>query len=109
MTRSARSRKGQTRCRSSLMPSATGRSGAKRMAPPRLGVAPLQQLVVAIEEHHVEIEIVLGDQALERLDQRRDGEIARPHVDARPPAARRVACGPTRFGSSDSGRLSTAS
>ena len=50
ITRSARSRKGETRWRSRRMPSATGRSPAQRMAPPRLGIAAPQQLVVAIEK-----------------------------------------------------------
>src|SRR6185437_4010575 len=56
--------------------------GRERMRAARLGVAPLETIVVAIEEDDAQIEALIVDQAVERRDQRRDGEVARTHIDA---------------------------
>ena len=52
------------------------------MAPPGLGVAPPQHLVVAIEEDQPDVEVLLGAQPVEPLDQPFGAEITGPRVDS---------------------------
>src|SRR6185437_4537913 len=54
----------------------------QRMTAARLGVAALEPLVVAIEEDDVEIELALGGEAVECLNESRNREVARAHIDA---------------------------
>ena len=54
----------------------------QRMAAARLGVATLEPVIVAIEEDHLELDILSLDQIVERLEQRRHGEITGAHINA---------------------------
>src|SRR6185437_7726474 len=53
----------------------------ERMRAARLGVAPLETIIVAIEENDAEIQATVLDQAVERRDQRGHCEVARAHID----------------------------
>src|SRR5579883_1177240 len=54
----------------------------QRMAAPRLRVTANEALILAIEKDDSEIEIVIGDELVERRQKRADAEIARADIDA---------------------------
>src|ERR1700722_1572000 len=56
--------------------------GRQRMAAAGFGITAFQPVVVAIEEHHAQIDGLALDQPVERLDQRGHGEVARADIDA---------------------------
>jgi hypothetical protein len=53
------------------------------MAAACLGVAANETVVFAVQEYDVELEVVLGNELIERCQQRTNSEIAGAHIDAK--------------------------